>query len=346
MKKLLLIILTGLLIYGCNESTKEQKPAVQKDQFSYDSTDLKAEPVSNPDQTFYLRYKLEKGNKYNFRLTAISKDEQTITTKDTSMTQDMDQTMIYNITFTPTSIDQDSTAEMQALINSVKVDGNVGNEQVHYQSGVTKDSADIDKYAQYESLVQIPFEIRISKIGEVLDIYKTDKIVDKLLDIKGYTDSLKSDEKAKLKNDITQSVLRPMISQVFRKLPLEQMAKDSSWKVEQSPAQIMVFQTKNTSVFNITGMEKLNGDLIADIEAGLKTSFTGKNKLTDRGINYEFQNPVTSGGGKIFFNVTQGFVQKSRLTTSILLSYNMESGAQKGSKQEQITNTNILEYLP
>ena len=289
---------------------------------------------------------LEKGTKYNFRLTAISKDEQTITTKDTTMTQAMDQTMTYNISFTPTSIDEDSTAEMRALINSVKVDGNVGNEQVHYQSGVTKDSADIDKYAQYESLVQIPFDIRISKIGEVLDIFKTDKIVDKLLEIKGYTDSLKSDEKAKLKNDITQSVLRPMIGQVFRKLPLEKMAKDSSWKVEQAVTQIMVFQTKNTSVFNVTGIEKLNGDLIADIEAGLKTSFTGKNKLTDRGINYEFQNPVTSGGGKIFYNVTKGLVQKSRLSTSILLSYKMESAGQKGSKQEKISNTNILEYLP
>ncbi len=346
MKKLILILLSGLLLFGCGENTKEQKPEEQKDQFTFDTTDIKASPVDNPDQSFYLRYKLEKGKSYNFRLTAISKDEQTISTKDTTMTQGMDQIMVYNMKFTPTAIDADSTIEMEAVITSIKVDGTFGNEPVHYQSGTTKDSADIVKFAQYESLAKNSFNIRISKLGELLDIFRADKIVNKLLDIKGYADSLKSEEKATLKNDITESMLKPMMSQVFRKLPAQKMSKDSTWKVEQAPTQLMVFQAQNTSIFKITEMENLNGDLIADVEATLKTKITGKNKLTDRGINYEFKQPETTGGGKIYFNVSKGLVQKTKLNTSVTTSFNMESQGQKGSKKEVIFNTNILEYIP
>ncbi|HEY6907132.1 MAG TPA: hypothetical protein VI230_06655, partial [Ignavibacteriaceae bacterium] len=179
-----------------------------------------------------------------------------------------------------------------------------------------------------------------------LDVFRTDKIVNKLLQIRGYSDSLKAEEKAQLKNDITEGVLKPMISQVFRKLPVGKMAKDSSWNVEQPPTQLMVFQAQNTSVFKITGMENLAGDLIADIGAGLKTKITGKNKVTDRGVNYEFQNPITSGGGKVYFNITKGLVQKTKLNTSVTLSFNLESQGQKGSKKETISNINILEYIP
>lgn len=346
MKQLILIILTGLLLLGCGEKTNEQQPDAQKNQFAFDTTDIKANPVENPNQSFYLRYKLKKGETYNFRLTAISRDDQTITTKDTTLVQGMDQTMIYNMKFTPKEIDADSTVEMEAEITSIKVDGKFGNEPIHYQSGITKDSADISKYAQYESMVNNPFDVRISKLGELLDVYRADKIVNKLLDIKGYTDSLKADEKANLKNDITEGMLKPMLSQVFRKLPAQKVAIDSTWKVEQPPSQLMVFQAQNTTTFKITGINDLNGDLIADIEASLKTKITGKNKMTDRGINYEFQQPETSGGGKIYYNISKGLVQKTKLTTSVTTSFNMESQGQKGTKKEVIANTNILEYIP
>jgi Family of unknown function (DUF6263) len=346
MKKLIVILLAGLLIYGCGEKKQEEKPAEKKDKFAFDTTDIKAAPVENTNQEYYLRYKLEKGKIYNFRMTAISKDDQTISSKDTTMTQSIDQTMTYNLGLNVTDVDADSTMEMKATINSIKVNGKVGDQLIHYESGVTKDTADVKKYAQYESLINNPFNIRVSKLGEVLDVYRADGIVNKLLEIKGYADSLKSDEKASLKNDITEGVLKPLLSQIFRKLPEHKVSKDSTWNIEQAPTRLMVFQAQNTSLFSITGIEKLDGDIIADIKAGLKTKITGKNKLTDQGVNYEFKNPETAGWGKIYYNVTKGLVQKTRISTSVKLAFNMESRGQKGNKEEVITNTNILEYIP
>ena len=346
MKKLLVILLAGLIIYGCGEKKKEENPAEQKNKFQYDTTDIKAVPVDNPNQEYYLRYRLDKGNTYNFRLTAISKDDQTISSKDTTMSQSIAQTMIYNLGLNVTDVDADSTMEIRTTINSIKVDGNASDQQFHFESGTTKDTADIRKYAQYESLVENPFFIRVSKYGELLDVYRADGIVNKLLEIRGYTDSLKSEEKTSLKNDITEGVLKPLISQIFRKLPENKVAKDSSWKLEQPATRLMVFEAHNTSIFKITGTEKLNGDIVADIQAGLKTNITGNNKITQQGVNYEFQNPQTFGGGKIYFNVTKGLVQKTKISTSITLAFKMESKGQKGNKKEVITTTNFLEFLP
>lgn len=345
MNKLLIILIAGLILFGCGGQKKEEKPQ-QKDQFAIDSSGLKTVPVENPNQQYYLRFKLAKGTTYNFRLTAISKDDQTISSKDTTLNQTINQTMIYNVGLNVTDIDADSTMEIKAEISSIKVDGNAGEQQLHYQSGVTKDTAEIDKFAQYESLVKNPFSVRVSKYGELLDIFRADGIVNKLLKIRGYSDSLKTEEKASLKNDITEGVLKPLLSQIFRKLPENKVAKDSSWNLVQPPSQMMVFQVQNTSVFKITGTKKLGDEIIADIDAGLKTKISGNNKVSQQGVNYEFQNPKTSGGGIIYFNVSRGLIQKTKISTSIVIAFNMESKGEKGNKKEVITTTNLLEYLP
>lgn len=345
MKKLLIILIAGLMISGCGGQKKNEQPK-PKDQFAVDSSALKIVPAENPYQVYYLRYKLAKGNIYNFRLTAISKDDVTMSSKDTTLNQSMNQTMIYNLGLNVMDIDADSTMELKTTINSIKVDGSAGTQQLHYQSGVTKDTAEINKYAQYESLVNNPFSARVSKYGEVLDVFRADGIVNKLLEIRGYKDSLKSEEKANLKNDITESLLKPLLSQIFRKLPENKVSKDSSWNIELPPSRMMVFQVQNTSTFKIKETSKLDDDIIANIDAGSKTKFSGNNKVSQQGVNYQFENPKTSGSGNIYFNVSKGLIQKTRISTSISIAYNMESRGETGKKQEVISTTNLLEYLP
>ncbi len=345
MKTLFFVLIAGLIIYGCGGQKKDDKPQ-QKNEFAVDTMELKTAPVDNPNQEYLLRYKLAKGNTYNFRLTAISKDDQKIVSKDTTMNLTIDQTMIYNVGLNVSGIDSDSSLEMKAEINSIKVDGSAGTEKIHYQSGTTKDTAEINKYAQYEALVKNPFDVRISKYGELLDVYRADGIVNKLLEIRGYRDSLKTEEKASLKNDITESLLKPLLSQIFRKLPDNKVSKDSSWKIEQPPTRLMVFQVQNTSIFKIKETNKLDDDIIAKIDAGLQTKISGDNKASQQGVNYQFENPKTSGSGTIYFNVSKGLIQKTKITTSISIAFNMESKGETGNKKETIITTNVLEYLP
>ena len=50
------------------------------------------------------------------------------------------------------------------------------------------DTAKIKQFAEFYSLYNNPFSIRFNKNGEVLEVYKADKISNKFLEIKGAAD--------------------------------------------------------------------------------------------------------------------------------------------------------------
>ena len=52
-----------------------------------------------------------------------------------------------------------------------------------------------DQFAEYEALVNNPFNLRVSKLGAIIDIYKADKILNKFLDIKNLSDSVDAQQK-------------------------------------------------------------------------------------------------------------------------------------------------------
>jgi hypothetical protein len=85
------------------------------------------------------------------------------------------------------------------------------------------------------------------------------------------------------------------------------------------------------------------------LDASLNTKITGNNKVTDRGITYEFKKPVTQATGKVYFNITEGYILKSKTRTRVDISYTMEAntpqGKQKGTRFETTENINIVEML-
>ena len=93
----------------------------------------------------------------------------------------------------------------------------------------------------------------------------------------------------------------------------------------------------------------LDDDRIAIINGSVTTTVEGESKKTENGVNYEYQKPVSTANGKIFFNVDKGLIHKSKTQTSLKLSYRMEmptpQGIMKGSTNETILNSNILELL-
>ena len=146
-----------------------------------------------------------------------------------------------------------------------------------------------------------------------------------------------------------ERALKPLVVQVFRQLTDKMVAKDSLWTNAQEPTKLMIFNAQNTSTYKIKSLELFNNDKIAVIDAGLKTTISGSNKVTDRGATYIFNKPITSADGKIYFNLSKGCVQKSKTNSKIQISYTMEvptpKGLEKGTKSETVINTNILELL-
>ena len=347
MKKLISIFVIALFIFGCGEK-KEDKKVEQKDKYTFDTSDVKTTPVENPDQSFLLRYTPEKDKKYHYRITTLASDNQTIEA-DTIMTQKMKQSVVYLLDMELKNVDNDSTMEFNCNFNSIKVDADVNGKKFNYQSGVTPDSLSKKQFSDYVAILNSPFSVRVSKLGEILEIFRADKIVSAYIDMKGLKDSLNATQKESVRQNLIDAGLKPLLLLVFRKVPQQTVAKDSTWAFQQPESQFMIYKINSTAKYKVADLEQLDGNKLATINAGIDTKVTGNDKITERGVTYNFTKPESKARGKIFFNISKGLIQKSRTKTELKVHYTMEMqgprGLQKGSKSEVIVNTNISELL-
>lgn len=347
MKIILFLFMIGILLISCGD---KEGPAVvdEKNKYNFDTTDVQTTAAENPNESFLLSYNFEKGQKYNYRLTTISETNQTVEA-DTIIKQTVKQNIIYLVNLSLTEKDDDGFMDLNCTFTSVKLEADANNSKFSYESSSTTDSVEKDKYAEYEALINNPFSIRINRAGELLEIGKTDKIVNSYITIKGYADSVNTEQKTILKRDLGDGILKPIIVQLIRKMPDNRMAKDSSWSNVQPVSKFMVYDVINTTLYKIANLEILKDNKLAVIDAGLKTDVSGNNNFEDRGIKYEFKKPVTTATGKIYFNIDRGCLQKSKTKTIIDVFYTMEmmtpQGLQKGIRKEIISNSNIVELL-
>jgi hypothetical protein len=348
MKKLAFFLLTILIMAGCG-GKKENKPVENKANVAFDSSDIKTKPVDNPNQGFFLRYKFAKDKKYSFRLTTISNSSQNLKA-DTIINQQLKQQVIYLLDVTAKDIDKDSTTELSINVSYVDIYAEANGKKFKYQTGQKADSTEKARYAEFESLVNNPFSITVSKVGEITDVFRVDKIVNRLLEISGAKDKVSTEEKNMLKQRIVESGLRPILAQLFRKLPMNSIAKDTLWQNIQPAGRYLSYAIQSSNSFKVKSLEQLNDDKIAVIDAGLSAKAEGQSKVNEKGIQYDIKKPVISGDGVIYFNVSKGMVQKSKTKSRTEMNITMEGPSPKGGKQKMVKkevmeNTNLLELL-
>ncbi|NWF90572.1 MAG: hypothetical protein HXY50_14060 [Ignavibacteriaceae bacterium] len=347
MKQLLFFLALVLLFIGCNK--EDEKPLDEKSMYLADTSEIKTVVLEDQNEIFNLFYNLEKDKEYSYRLTNIAENTQTIKANDTTLYHKVKQTLTYLINFKVLDIDVDSIYEVTFNIKSVKLEADANGEKFYYESNTSKDSLDKQRYSEYVVVRNNPFNVRFNKFGELVEIYKADRIINEFVKLKGVADSISTAEKEFLKKDMIDRALKPIVVQVFRQFTNKMLSKDSTWTNVQEPSKLMIFQVNNTNKYKINGLELFNDDKIVNINAGLETVISGNNKFVDRGVTYIFNKPLTNAEGKVYFNLTKGCIQKSKTQSKIEMSYSMEvqtpNGLEKGSKSEVVFNTNILELL-
>ena len=347
-KYTIIILALTMLLLGCNNKKTAEEETKEINLTEVDTSDLVTTEVEDEDESFFFRYKFNEGESLNYRLTVISQSEQNIEA-DTSLTQSFNQTVKYAVNFQVTELDEDSVAELKCTVSAINLDADLNGEKVSYKSGSTTDSLDVFKFAEYESLVNNQFRLRVNPLGVVKDVYRVDKIFNNYLDLRKMQDSLTTEQKDAVKNDLINAVLKPLMGQIFRVMPGKQMGKDSSWTYSKAAMPMMVFQIQYTNIYTIENLELLDGEKLAVINGTIKTNVAGDPNYSEQGITYVFEKPVSSAGGKVYFNLDKGLVQKSKTETRLETAYSMEmqtpQGMRKGRTQEVIINKNILELL-
>ena len=351
MKNILSIVLLSVVIFvSCQkEKSSEEQKAPEELASTFDSTALATTSVDdNEDQSFLFRYKFTPGESFKYRLTTISEREQSITT-DSTISDNLSQTIIFIINFKTLSLDADSVAELECTFSSVNLKANANGIAVNYQSGAKMDSTERQKFPEYESLLNNTFSMRVGKQGEIIDIYKIDKIMNKFLSMRGLLDSLTAQDKVMAQQDLTNRSIKPLLAQIFREVPEHRMAKDSTWSYKRESLPIMVFQVDYENLYKVESLEMLGDEKLAVISGVVKTNVSGKQTHSERGISYKFNKPITTAGGKIYFNLNKGLIHKSRSQTNLQNSYTMEmptpEGVQKASAKEVSSNINVIELL-
>lgn len=348
MKYLAAVTLAFLLLAGCGKKTDQKTSLSDANKYQIDSSDIKAVPIDAPDETFSLDYKFPKGKTYHYRLTTITRDVQTIKT-DTTLQSNVLQTIIYLIDLTPVSVDKDGAIEFNLMFNSVKLNALANGKEYNYESETTKDSVEIGKYAEYKSLTGSDMGLRVSKKGDILDVFRTDNVINNFLKIRGFADSINAAQKEQLKTNMVDGAIKPLLMQIFRVTPGHQIKIDSSWTDKESPTQLMAFKAQNTDTYKVTGLEQLGENKLAVIETGIISEFSGQNRVSQQGVDYYFKTPVASAGGKIYFNINDGCIQKAKTFTKININFNMQAktpkGLQRGNKDAVITQNYLLERL-
>lgn len=347
--KNILRILIGLIVIvfiACGEKNKDEAVKIDDELYKYDSTEIKTEPIDD-NLTFKLEYKFDKGDKIVYRLASISESSQKLIV-DTTINNSFKQEIVYLIEFEPKSTDSDGTVEAEVNIIGLKLNGNFNGEKISFDAVSEKDTQQVQRFAEYASLWNNPFSVRFTKYGEILEVFRVDKISNKFFKLRN-ADSVDVQTKNMVKDDMKNNVLKPIVGQIIRKVTDQTLAKDSVWKSSPTTVPMMVFQVKFQNKYKVDSIEKLNDDKLAVLQAGIDYTVEGDPKFSDQGVDYKFNKPVSKGEGKIYFNISKGRIEKSKTTSTTSFSFTMEAntpqGKQKGKREEFVSNTNILELV-
>ncbi len=351
MKNLLTLTLLTILIFAsCQKEKSENENKPESDvTATFDSTALQTTAIdSNEEQPFLMRYKFSTGESFRYRLTTISKTQQNIIA-DSTMSDGMSQTLIFIVNFKTLSLDQDSVAELECNFTSINLKASAKGQDFDYQSGAKIDSSKRVQFAEYEALVNSPFNLRVSNLGALIDIYKADRILNKFLDLKNLSDSVNAQQKILAAQDLTNRSIKPLLTQIFREVPKQKIALDSTWNYKRESMPVMIFQVDYENIYKIVNLEMLGDNKLAVISGSVKTNVTGDQNYTERGVKYNFDKPLSTATGKIYFNIDKGLIQRSRTESSLKNGYRMEmptpEGVKKASATETSTNVNVVELL-
>lgn len=294
---LTLLLVLGLLVAGCR---KKEDTKTAQTVGNIDTTEVKTAPVNESLSNLDLKYAPKKGKEYIYVLTSIGADDAKIIA-DTTINNKIQSKMSYKVSFTPTEIEEDGTVDVTVGFLAISLDVSSDREHVTYQSGQKLDSASKAKFFQYEALVNNQFGTRVKPNGEIVELIKTDKIIQKLIDGgPKMPQALTPQQRAEIKQNVEANLLRPILQQVFRKLSDTKVSANSNWNIDQDfPVnQILNFRTRQ--IFTVKGFELYNNAKIARIDITSQTTPEVNPEAKKQQIAVDKSN--LDGTGTLFFD--------------------------------------------
>ncbi len=220
---------------------------------------------------------------------------------------------------------------------------------IKYDSKYIYSTRERVQFVDFEAVKKVPFRVFVNEIGQVVKVEKVNKIMQNILQIQQVPDTLSKQTKEKMKLNIANGTLMPLVQQVFKVLSEDKVGVGSIWELK-STTPMAVFQVENTAKFKISNIDFSEKDTTVNIVSSLSIVATGNNTASEKGINYTFTKPKLTGSGSVIFNQTKGLVEKSESKINVEMEMTAQGvDAQKNpvssSKKDKSTNINTVELL-
>lgn len=343
MKKLISVLFViGALVtifISCGGKETKSGTAIHSD---------KLESVSVGDEKIYLKYKFSKGETFKYKLTTISSNDEVIEA-DSTIKSKGNQTLVYIFDCEVLDVDEDNIAELTIKVSDIKFNADINGEKVSYSSSAKISDEEKLKYMEYQTIYNTPYRARINQLGEVIEVSRIEKMVEKMNDLSPQKQNLTTEQKLQYAKQLGETAIRPITQMLFREMPKSNVGRDSSWNM-QYPQQLGTLRIDNTAKYTVLDFVKVGDNKAAKINAKLTAVVSGERKATENGVTYSFGEPKISGYGTIVFDYETGKLLKADTGTEMKMTMSMEGkdSMQKLIKTKRITssaNKNIVELL-
>ncbi|MBK7107283.1 MAG: hypothetical protein IPH62_18570 [Ignavibacteriae bacterium] len=333
-----------IALAACGDKKEEKSDLGKKDGIEKSEQIAKEEVVGPKIQ---LQYKFKKGDKFSYMLNTSSVNSESIAA-DTTLTNVIKQNVTYVFNFVVNNISEIEGTELTASISSIVAESNFNKQSIKYDSKYIYSTREKIQFVDYEAVKKVPFKVYVNTIGQVTKVDKIEKIINNILSIQQVPDTLSKQTKEKMKYNIANGTLMPLVQQVFKVISEDEVGVNSTWELKFNTP-LAVFEVENTAIFKVNNLN-FDDDTIANISSTLLMSVNGNNVVTENKIKYTFDNPKLDGSGRVKFNNTKGLVEFSESKTNLQMSMLMEgmdnqNNLKQNRKTDNSTNINTVKLL-
>ncbi|OQY75559.1 MAG: hypothetical protein B6D45_05520, partial [Ignavibacteriales bacterium UTCHB3] len=224
------LALSLLLAYGCSSETTDTGSNTDN---KVDTTDLALQNVTAAKGESKINYKFEKGETFSYKL-ALLNEYNTEIKGDTTMSSKVNQRNIIIVDFKVLETENDSIAEIEAKIRNIDFFAASEKDTMKYHTGGKIDSTMKDEGEFYEGLASGSCVVRVDKLGNIIETYKFDKIVEKLLTFQPDSLMKKQENKDLMKTQMegaVKSTFASILGQIFRQFSDGTIKSDTAYVI-------------------------------------------------------------------------------------------------------------------
>jgi hypothetical protein len=336
--KLTPLFLILALLLGCTKKDSQTGSVATN---NLQSIDMKGEKIA-------LKYQFEKGEKLHYKLTTINNSVQSVIS-DSTQKSDAAQTISYLIDLEVIDVDKNNVADLSVTFSAVNLNATIDGQKYLYDSKANNTKEDKQKFLKYEAEANFNFHAKVDTKGEVLEVSRIDKLVEKMIGLQGQKQPITPEQKQQAVEQLSQQEIRPITQLLFREFTPKALGKDSVW-TKSIPINLGPMQVESIENFKVDDFVKVGDYKGIKISANLSFKVSGDKKGTQNGTTFTFDDPKVSGGGLIIFNFEKGYIVRSETTSNLEVSVQMEGKNQsqkvvRAKRIETNMNKNIVELL-